>query len=132
VAPGGLDYFVFGPPEAVPAHYAGRPTHYHNPYNTNVRAAPDELARVGRVLAERLNEATGPAAFLYPLRGWSEIGREGAPLWDRAGNEALRVAVTEGLRRDRVGYAEVDAAINDPAFADAMAAAFLDLSRARA
>jgi uncharacterized protein (UPF0261 family) len=132
VAPGGLDYFVFGPPEAVPAHYAGRPTHYHNPYNTNVRAAPDELARVGRVLAERLNEATGPAAFLYPLRGWSEIGREGAPLWDRAGNEALRVAVTEGLRRDRVGYAEVDAALNDPAFADAMAAAFLDLSRARA
>jgi uncharacterized protein (UPF0261 family) len=131
VAPGGLDYFVFGPPDSVPPRYAGRPTHYHNPYNTNVRATPDELTRVGRVLAERLNEAAGPSALLYPLRGWSQIGREGGPLWDAAGNEALRRAVREGLRVDRVRYGEVDAAINDPAFADEVVATFLDLTPAR-
>lgn len=131
VAPGGLDYFVFGPPESVPPQYRGRPTHFHNPYNTNVRAAPDELERVGQVLAERLNDALGPAAVLIPLRGWSEIGREGGPLWDPACHEALRRMLRSGLRGDRIRYAEVDAAINDPVFADEVVRVFLELAAPR-
>ena len=121
VAPGGLDYFVFGTPETVPERYRGRPTHYHNPYNTNVRATADELARLGAVLAARLNAARGPTAFLYPRRGWSVIGRQGGPLWDPAANEALREAVRDALRPS-VRYVEVDAWINDPQFAEEAAA----------
>lgn len=125
VAPGGLDYFVFGTPETVPERYRGRPTHYHNPYNTNVRANADELAHLGRVLADRLNGARGPAAFLYPLQGWSFIGRKGGPLWDPAANDALRDAVRRSLRPG-VRYVEVDAWINDPEFADQTAAIVCD------
>lgn len=120
VAPGGLDYFVFGPPDTVPPRYRGRATHYHNPYNTNVRASVGELARLGTALAERLNAARGPAAFLYPLRGWSYIGREGGPLWDPAANEALRAALRQALRAE-VRYRDVDAEINDARFADEVA-----------
>lgn len=130
VAPGGLDYLVFGPPESVPPRYRRRPTHHHNPYNTNVRASKAELRRAGRTLAERLNTALGPTAFLYPLRGWSQIGREGAPLWDETGNEALRVALLGVLQRDRVRYLEVDAAINDLPFADEVVRVFLDMAGA--
>ncbi len=121
VAPGGLDYFVFGTPGTVPDRYRARPTHYHNPYNTNVRATADELTSVGRVLADRLNAARGRVAFLYPLRGWSFIGRIGGPLWDPAANDALREAVRQTLRTS-VRYVEVDAWINDPQFADEAAA----------
>lgn len=120
VAPGGLDYFVFGPEETVPARYRGRPIHHHNPYNTNVRATADELRRLGEVLAGRLNEAHGPTAFLYPLRGWSHIGQEGGPLWDPTANEALRAALRSRLRPG-IRYAEIDAPINAPSFADAVA-----------
>jgi uncharacterized protein (UPF0261 family) len=129
VAPGGLDYFVFGPPESVPRRYRGRPTHHHNPYNTNVRTSAEEMHRTGHALAERLNGSRGPVAFLYPLRGWSEIGRQGGPLWDREANEALRQAMRAMLRMDRVRYIEVDAGINDPAFADEVVTAFVDLVR---
>ncbi len=121
VAPGGLDYFVFGPEETVPLRYRDRATHHHNPYNTNIRATADELHRVGEALAGRLNGARGPTAFLYPQKGWSHIGREGGPLWDPDANEALR-AVVRRLLRPEIRYVEVDARINDARFADAVAA----------
>lgn len=129
-APGGLDYFVFGPPESVPPRYCGRPIHHHNPYNVNVRATGEELARVGQVLAERLNAARGPVAFLYPLRGWSQIGREGGIMWDSEANEALRRSLRAALRFDHVRYREIDANINDPLFADEIARVFLELAAA--
>jgi uncharacterized protein (UPF0261 family) len=126
VAPGGLDYFVFGAEETVPDRYRGRPTHHHNPYNTNVRATAEELRHLGQALADRLNGARGPVVFLYPRRGWSFIGREGGPLWDPGANDALREAVRRALHA-RVRYAEVDVGINDPRFADEVAAVACEL-----
>jgi uncharacterized protein (UPF0261 family) len=73
------------------------------------------------VLAERLNAARGPAALLYPRRGWSYIGREGGPLWDPDANAAFPDTVCR-LLHPRVRYLEVDAAINDPPFAEAVLA----------
>jgi uncharacterized protein (UPF0261 family) len=131
IAPGGLDYFVFGPPEAVPAKYRDRPRHCHNPYNTNVRATAEELHRVGETLAQRLNEARGTTAFLYPLRGWSEVGSGAGPLVDPPANEALRVAVRATLRTDQVRYMELDTDINDPTFADEAIRVLLELMAAK-
>jgi uncharacterized protein (UPF0261 family) len=129
IAPGGLDYFIFGPPESVPPGRRGRPTHHHNPNNVNVRAEAGERAMAGRLLAERLNAAHGPSAFLYPLRGWSYIGREGGLMWDPEGAEAFRRSLRSVLRADRVHYREIDANINDPVFADEAVRTFLDLVR---
>lgn len=126
VAPGGLDYLVFGAEDTIPARYRGRPTHHHNPYNTNVRATPAELRRVGEALAQRLNAARGPVVFLNPLRGWSHIGAEGGPLWDPAANDALREVLRRALA-PAIRYVEVDAGINDPRFADAVVAAAREL-----
>jgi uncharacterized protein (UPF0261 family) len=129
VAPGGLDYFIFGPPESVPPRLRERPTHRHNPYNMNVLARAEERMAVGRLLAERLNAARGPVAFLYPLRGWSYIGRAGGLMWDPEAAEAFREALRTTLRGDGVRYREVDANINDPVFADEVVREFLDLVR---
>ncbi len=126
VAPGGLDYFIFGTPESVPEKYRDRPTHYHNPYNTNVQARPEEVQRVAEELVDRLNGAAGPAALVVPLRGWSYIGEEGAALWDPAVPEALRRVARRRLRPS-VRYVEVDAPINHPGFVGAVQAVFREM-----
>jgi uncharacterized protein (UPF0261 family) len=120
VLPGGLDYFVFGPPDSVPAAYRGRAVHQHNPYNTNIRAAAAELRAAGDEMARRLRDARGPVVFIDPLRGWSHVGRTGGPLWDAEGNEAFRRALCAGLRGSAVRYVEIDAEINAPAVVDAI------------
>ncbi|MFQ6112438.1 MAG: Tm-1-like ATP-binding domain-containing protein, partial [Nitrospinota bacterium] len=113
VAPGGLDYYCFGGAETIPPELRGRKTHYHNPYNTNVRASAEELKLVGKELARRLNEARGPTAFLFPLRGWTENGREGGPLSDPEADRALLKSLRESLRPE-VSLMEVDSNLNDP------------------
>ena len=116
VGTGGLEYFCFGPPETIPLKYQGRLTHYHNPYNTNVRATPEELERVGQVLAQKLNGAQGPVAVLVPLRGWTYIGSPGGILYDPGGNALFLQALKANLS-PQVELIELDTTLNDPSYA---------------
>ncbi len=118
VAPGGLDYFCFGPAETIPPAYRGRPVHRHNPYNTNVRTSAAELRRLGEVVASRLNAApAGTAAFIHPQRGWSEIGGPGGPLHDPAADQELLGSLRAHLS-PAVELHVLDLAINDRGFAE--------------
>ncbi|KAE8763346.1 Tm-1-like ATP-binding domain-containing protein [Georgenia thermotolerans] len=116
VAPGGLEYLCFGGVGTIPERYRGRPTHIHNPYNTNVRTTAGELEAVAALIAERLNAATGPAAVLVPLRGWSQVGSPGGILHDPVANEALVATLRARLRPD-IPLRCLDLAINDEEFA---------------
>ncbi len=89
----------------------------HNPCNANMRVSREEMARVGRVMAERVNRARGPTAVLVPRKGWSIYGGEGGPLHDHRGNEILVKTLKRHLKRG-IRYEEIDAHINDPQFAD--------------
>lgn len=126
IAPGGLDYFCFGPAESIPAPFRDRKTHYHNPYNTNVRTASEELSKVGEVLASKVNASTGPVAILIPMLGWSENGRLGGPLYDPEADSALVKALEDHLV-PKVRLIKVDANINDPDFAQIAVQVFREL-----
>lgn len=126
VATGALEYLCFGPPETIPRAYRGRPMVLHNPMNTNVRLTADELARVGEVLAERLNAARGPVALFLPEKGWSSYGAPGGPLHD-AGADAALVRVLEARLSPRVPLRKLPLHVNDPEFADACADALLSM-----
>src|SRR3954463_16003475 len=60
VVPGCCDFFNQGAPDTVPERYRGRRSYYHNPVATLVRLSPEEGAELGRMIAERLAEASGP------------------------------------------------------------------------
>jgi uncharacterized protein (UPF0261 family) len=117
VAPGGMEYLCFGPPESVPPRFRRRPTYYHNPLCANVRTSRREMEAVGRALAERLNRAKGPVAFVLPLKGWSIYGGPGGPLHDAAADAAFVQSLTRDLRRD-IPVHRLPLHINDPAFAE--------------
>lgn len=117
VAPGSLNYFCFGSAQEIPASYKNRPTHYHNPYNTNVRATAEECQRIGHELAVRLNQGKGPAAVLFPQHGWTENTRKGQPLYDPQADSALVDAFME-TRKPHIHVEFVDAHLNDAVFSE--------------
>lgn len=120
VVPGCLDMVNFGEPQTVPAKFVGRTFYHHNPQVTLMRTTPAECAELGRILAEKVNRYPAPVTVLLPLRAISVISAAGQPFHDPAADAALFGAIKEHLRKD-VPVIELDAAINDPAFAQACA-----------
>lgn len=124
VSTGCLDMVNFGPRDSVPEKFRGRTFYQHNAQVTLMRTTPEENARLGRILAGKLNASRGPVAVVLPLRGGSVIGAPGGPFHDPEADTALYAALKGGLRPD-IPVRELDCAINDPAFAEACAEALL-------
>ena len=128
VAPGALEYFCFGPAETIPAHMRDRLIHYHNPYNTNVRASRDEVEKTARMVAEKLNASIGPVVVLLPKLGFSENGRKGGSLYQPETDEVLMRTLRQALK-PAIEVVELDANINDPACSQMAAEKMLELLR---
>ncbi len=121
VSLGALDMVNFGPEDTVPEKFRDRNLYVHNPTITLMRTTPAECALLGRLIAEKLNRATGPTALFVPLRGVSMIATEGGVFHDPEADEALFAALREAVDPNVVEVHEVDADVNDPEFALAMA-----------
>lgn len=124
VAPGCLDMVNFHAPETVPEKFQGRRFYRHNPQVTLMRTTSEECARLGEILAEKLNASTGPVTLLLPTKGLSVIGAPGGEFHDPEADRALFDAVKRNLRSD-IEVQELDGTINDPAFAEASVLALL-------
>jgi uncharacterized protein (UPF0261 family) len=125
VSVGALDMVNFGPRDTVPEAFAGRHFHVHNPNVTLMRTTAAECARLGEVIAGKLNRATGPTTVMLPLRGVSALDRPGQPFHDPDGDRALFEALRRHLKPG-IAVLEIDAHINDVAFADAIADTLLE------
>ena len=120
VSLGALDMVNFGPRETLPKKFEKRNIYVHNPQVTLMRTTPEECAKLGEIIAKKLNRTTGPTALFVPLKGVSAIDVEGMPFYDPIADAALFGAIRDHLDRSKVDLVELDMAINDPAFADAM------------
>jgi uncharacterized protein (UPF0261 family) len=120
VSLGALDMCNFGPKETVPARFADRNLYVHNATVTLMRTTEEECAELGRILARKLNAATGPLTVFIPLGGVSMIDVAGAPFHDAVADATLVRELKSGLRPD-VEVVEMATDINDPVFATAMA-----------
>ncbi len=130
VAPGALDMVDFGPPETVPAAFAGRRLHRHNAGTTLMRTTPAENARLGEWMGDKLNRAKGPVAAVLPLGGFSAYDVPGGPFFDPEADGAFAAALKATLRSD-IPVVEVDAHINDPPFGHAALALYRQMSADR-
>lgn len=120
VSLGALDMVNFGPMETVPTEFEDRNLYVHNPTVTLMRTTPQECAELGRRIASKLSAATGPVTLFMPLGGLSLIDTDGQPFHDPQADRALFDALRENLGAD-VEVREIEADINDPEFARAMA-----------
>jgi uncharacterized protein (UPF0261 family)/ABC-type branched-subunit amino acid transport system ATPase component len=122
---GALDMVNFGPMDSVPERYRGRTLQVHNPTVTLMRTTPEENARVGRWIGERLNRMDGAVRFFLPEGGVSALDAPGRPFSDPQADaelfRALEATVQQTGSRRVIRMPEH---INDPRFAAEIAAEF--------
>ena len=126
---GAVDMVNFGAKDTVSPQFAGRNLYVHNPQVTLMRTTPEENRAIGRFIVERLNRMEGPVRFLLPLGGVSAIDVPGMPFHDPEADAALFGTIRAGfVPAPNRRLVEVQAAINDRAFADAVLAAFWEIA----
>ncbi len=120
VTPGCLDMVNFGGPETVPAKFNGRNFYQHNPQVTLMRTNAEECAKLGQIIAEKLNLSTAPVTLLLPLKAISVISAPGLKFHDPSADNILFSTLKSSLCKN-IKVIELDCAINDPAFAESCA-----------
>jgi uncharacterized protein (UPF0261 family) len=126
VVPGCCDFFNQGARDTVPERFRDRKSYYHNPVATLVRLSAEEGVELGRMIAGRLADSVRQVHVVVPTRGFSLVDAVGGDLYDPAADRAFIDALRVALRSD-FAYEEVDAHVDDPAFADLVADRYLTL-----
>jgi len=120
VSLGALDMVNFGAMETVPEQFKQRNLYKHNASVTLMRTTPEENAELGKIIANKLNQTSGPTALFIPLGGVSMIDAEGYPFHSPEADQALFAAIREHLDTRKVELIQLPFHINDPAFAKAL------------
>jgi len=129
---GALDMINFGAWDTVPERFRGRNLYRHNPTVTLMRTTADECRAIGQFIAAKLNAMTGPVRFLIPEGGVSAIDRPGQPFHDPDADRALFNALEQGFRPGANRRLQrLPLHVNDEAFADALVAAWHEVSAVR-
>jgi uncharacterized protein (UPF0261 family) len=125
VAPGCYDLIDAVGWHAPPKGFEDAPSHAHNRLLSSYVTDAGQRRQVARVIGERLAQAKGPVTMLLPTQGCNEWDRAGGPLSDPEGLAAF-VDEMRAVCPDNVQLMELDAHINDAAFAEAVLAVFDD------
>jgi uncharacterized protein (UPF0261 family) len=129
---GALDMVNFGAPESVPERYRGRTLYEHNPQVTLMRTTPEENARMGRWIGEKLNQMDAPVRFFLPEGGVSALDAPGQAFHDPAADAALFGALEATVRQTSARrLIRLPHHVNDAAFAAAVVETFLALHGGR-
>lgn len=123
VAPGAIDMIDFPAWSENPWQGDGRNFHAHNRLLASVAATAEERRRVARRIAEKLSLAKGPTVYIVPQKGIEGWDREGEPMHAPQALAAF-LDETRHLPTGSARLIELDAHINDTAFAEAALAVF--------
>ena len=126
VSVGALDMVNFGPKETVPEKFRNRNLYVHNENVTLMRTTAEECEKIALDICEKLNTSTSKVTLMLPLLGVSAISTKGQVFYDEKADEALFSTIRKNLKPN-VELVELNCAINDQAFSDALAFKLLSL-----
>ncbi len=132
IVPGCVDMVNFGGPETIPSRYRKdmRLFYEWNPSVTLMRTNKEENEKMGKIFAEKANAATGPVAFLVPLKGVSILDGDGELFCDREADRAMFNTIKLNLNKN-ILFVETDYNINDPEFSNKAVNMMLELINQR-
>lgn len=117
VAPGCLDLIDFAGWQEIPEQYADRPFHAHNRLIKSSALNNEERRETAREMGKRLARSKAPVHVVLPNRGIEEWDKPGEPAHDPEGLAAFLDEMRTAIQPP-VQLTEIDAHINDQAFAD--------------
>jgi len=121
LAPAGINMTGCGPTRRNREKYASRPRILKmDEIRWMTRYTPEELKEHAKVYAEKLNKAKGPTVFLFPLRGWCSLDREGSVLFDPVEDKVFIEEFRKHLNNPKVEIKEIDCNLEDHEFAEAL------------
>ena len=128
IVPGCIDMCNFGSMASVPDRFKNGDRNFYEWTSevTLMRTTVEENRQMGEIFAQKANAATGPVAFLFPLKGVSMLDADGDRFCDRDADQAFFAAVRENVN-DNVRVEEIDANINDPEFSGRAVEIMLEL-----
>ncbi len=106
---------LWGAYKPIPENLADRKRFEHNPLLNVIFTDLKEKVKMARLLAEKMNRATGPATVIVPLKA-----PQGLTKWaldDLEGLEAIRRELKQNLKPN-VRYEEVNCSTDDKEFSD--------------
>lgn len=118
---GALDMVNFGHIDTVPEHYKNRQLYKHNEQVTLMRTTPEENQKMGKWIANKLNQMEAPVRFLIPEKGVSMIDVDGQPFHNPEADQALFDAIRNNVQEtEKRKVISLPYAVNDDAFVDAL------------
>ncbi len=124
IAPGCLDLIDFAGWQDIPAQYADRPFHAHNRLIKSSALNPEERRETAREVARRVLVSKAPVQVLLPMQGIEEWDKFDEPAYDPEGLGAFMDEMQKVIPAGML--TNIDAHINDRAFAEAALAIFDD------
>lgn len=126
VVPGCLDMVNFAQMDTLPEKYRSRQLYSWAPDVTLMRTDVTENRALGKQLVDKLKGAKAAVEILLPLQGISQVDSEGDIFYGPEANSALFGAIRENAD-GHIEVKEVDAHINDEAFAKVLVERLLTL-----
>jgi uncharacterized protein (UPF0261 family) len=127
---GALDMVNFWAPSTIPERYRDRLFYEHNPNVTLMRTTARECREIGEWIGGKLALCEGPVRFLIPEKGVSALDIEGSAFFDPDADNALFDAIERTIKPNATRrVTRLPLHINDPEFAQAATAAFLEIAR---
>jgi uncharacterized protein (UPF0261 family) len=123
VVPGATEYIVTGRFSDLKAAWKKRTTMMHNPEMTFVMPSEREMAKLGDLMARKLNQAQGNTVVMVPLKGFCYPNYEGRPLYNPGGVKAF-VEALESRIKSSIPLRLLPMHVNDESFSTAVVQEF--------
>lgn len=94
-------------------------------YRVQARTTKKEMELIAQVFSQKLDKAKGRVTVFIPLQGFSSLSRKDGPLYDPEADMVFIKTFKRSINKYLVNVVEMDCALDDPQFADAIVDSFL-------
>ncbi len=117
LAPGNIDHIMYSSLENIPERFKHQYVHVHGPGINVLRTKKNEMIEVAKFMAEKMNNATGKVAIIFPRKGLSVLDRVDKEFDDLEANYAWLDTMKQYLKPG-IEVREVDVHVTDTSFGD--------------